>query len=249
MLFYCLVLGPAHVDSTAIRRSERILADGRFRGVEGVGRAALATLYAMRGDFDEVRELLGESREILDDLGRTRRRLEAAFFAATAERFLAGSADEAAEHVGWAHDAAVEMRQSGLAASHGAHLAEALYALGRFDEADAAAVAAGSSAASDDVFTQVKWRAVHAKVLARRGDPGAAADAHRAVELAATMDDLNSHAAALADLAEVLRATGFAEEAETAVAEARDLYRGKGNVVGSQRLEALRLQQIPTRRA
>jgi tetratricopeptide (TPR) repeat protein len=247
MLFYCLVLGPAHVDS-AIRRSERILADGRFRGVEGVGRAALASLYAMRGDFDEVRQLLGESREILDDLGQTRRRLEAAFFAATAE-LLAGSAEEAAEQLRWAHDAAAAMRQSGLAASHGAHLAEALYALGRFDEADAAAVAAGSSAASDDVFTQVKWRAVHAKVLAGRGDPAAAAHAHRAVELAATMDDLNSHAAALADLAEVLRATGRTEDAETAVAEARDLYRSKGNVVGAQRLGAPPLQQISTRRA
>jgi len=235
MLFFCLVLGPTHVDS-AIRRGEKIVAEERFRGVAGFGLAALGSLHAMRGDFDESRALVEQSRVILEDLGQTRRLVEASLFAATVS-LLEGRADAAAERLRWAHDVAIEAGQRGLAASIGVHLAEALYALDRHAEADTTAVASGADAAGDDVFTQIKWRALHGKALARYGDMEAALEvARQAVSLSEATDDLNSRAAALADLAFVLRAAGLIEEEGRRRDEAIALYREKGNVVGEQSL-------------
>jgi tetratricopeptide (TPR) repeat protein len=235
MLFYCLVLGPAPVD-TAIRSSDRILAETRFRAVGGVGLAALGALHAMRGSFDEAHALLDQSRVILEDVGQRRRLMEASFFSATAD-LLAGDPRAAAERLRWAHGVATSAGQDGLAASIGAHLAEALQALGDEDEADAMALASGESAADDDLFTQIKWRAVRAKVLSGRGEVDAAlALGHEAVAHAERTDDLNSHAAALADLACVLHAAGRVDDERTAREEAIRLYVQKGNRVGELRL-------------
>jgi hypothetical protein len=74
-------------------------------------------------------------------------------------------------------------------------------------------------------------------VLARNGDLEAALSlAREAVECAATTDDVNAHAAALADQAEVLRLASQEDEARCALDAAVELYRLKGNVVGEEGL-------------
>jgi tetratricopeptide (TPR) repeat protein len=236
MLFYCFVLGPEPVGD-AIARSETILAETRFRGVRGVGLAALGNLYSMRGALADARAQLDESRAVLEDLGQTRRLIEASFFAASAE-LLGGAAESALGHLERARAAASSAGQKGLLSSIDAHLAETLLALGRDDEAADFAVAAGAAAAEDDVFVQMRWRPVHAKVLARRGElDRALVLAGEAVELAAATDALNAHAAALADQAEVLSAAGRLDDARAALTTATDLYRLKGNVAAEDGLK------------
>jgi len=236
MLFYCFVLGPEPADD-ALRRSESIVAETRFRGVSGVGLAALGNLHAMCGSFEDARASLEQSRQILEDLGQTRRLIEASFFAASAE-LLADEVDVAVEHLRRAKRAAMAAGQRGLLSSIDAHLAEALFALGQYDEAGELAQAA-ADAAEDDVFVQMRWRPVYAKVLARRGDLEAALVlAAEAVGRAAMTDSLGAHASALADHAEVLVLAGRDDEGRRASALAADLYRQKGNAVGERRLRA-----------
>jgi hypothetical protein len=58
------------------------------------------------------------------------------------------------------------------------------------------------------------------------------------LELAAQTDDLNDHAKALADLAEVLELAGRREEAAAALGQALELYERKGNLVMAERTRA-----------
>ena len=234
MLFYCFVLGPEPVED-ALRRSETIVGETRFRGVTGVGLAALGNLQALRGSFEDARVSLEQSRQILEDLGQTRRLIEASFFAASAE-LLADEVDAAVEHLRRAKSAADAAGQRGLLSSIDAHLAEALFALGRYDEAGELALAA-KGAGEDDVFVQMRWRPVYAKVLARRGELDAALVlAAEAVGRASMTDSLGAHAAALDDHAEVLLLAEREDDGRRAAAMAADLYRQKGNVVGERRL-------------
>jgi len=146
--------------------------------------------------------------------------------------------DVAVEHLRRAKRAAMAAGQRGLLSSIDAHLAEALFALGQYDEAGELAQAA-ADAAEDDVFVQMRWRPVYAKVLARRGDLEAALVlAAEAVGRAAMTDSLGAHASALADHAEVLVLAGRDDEGRRASALAADLYRQKGNAVGERRLRA-----------
>jgi hypothetical protein len=58
-------------------------------------------------------------------------------------------------------------------------------------------------------------------------------------ELAARTDYLDLHARAVADLAEILRLEGRAQEATAAVEEAIRLHERKGNVVAARILRSL----------
>lgn len=235
MLFFCFVFGPEHAE-TAIRRSEKILAQTTFRGVGGVGLAALANLHAMRGAFEEARGLLEQSRTLLEDLGQLRRLNEALLFAAGAE-LLAGDVATATEHLQRARAATSAAKQVGLLSSIDAYLAQALLASGGYEEADHAALTSAQAAADEDLFTQLRWRPVRARVLALRGELASAlALAKDAVERAATTDDLNAHASALADHAEVLRLAGRDDDARAAADDAIGLYRRKGNIIGENEL-------------
>jgi ATP/maltotriose-dependent transcriptional regulator MalT len=80
----------------------------------------------------------------------------------------------------------------------------------------------------------IAWRRVRAKLSARRGDAEEAERlAREATAFAARTDRLAEHAAAVADLAEVLRFAGRLEESAAAVQEAVSLYERKGNVAAA----------------
>jgi class 3 adenylate cyclase/tetratricopeptide (TPR) repeat protein len=120
------------------------------------------------------------------------------------------------------------------------HQAEALYALGRLDEADAQTLRAAELGAEDDLVTQIRWRQIQAKVLARRGDyPAAVGLAKEAVALADRTDYLNSTASAHADLAETLTLAGAPGEGEKALQIALRMYERKGNLAGVASTHAL----------
>lgn len=141
-----------------------------------------------------------------------------------------------------------ELGDKGFLSTAAGKLAQALYALDRLEEADAWAGRAAELGASDDAMTQMLWRQVRAKVLARRG---VTADAERfareAVAIGEATDFLSGHGDAYADLAEVLLLAGKADEAAAALEQALERYERKGNLVMAERARArlMELQGLP----
>ena len=107
-----------------------------------------------------------------------------------------------------------ELGELGFLSTAAGHVAQALYALDRLDEADAWAARAIQLGASDDTVTQMLSRQVRAKVLARRGEHAEAERlAREAVAIGAGTDALNWQGDANADLGEVLLLGGKADGA------------------------------------
>jgi predicted ATPase len=115
-----------------------------------------------------------------------------------------------------------------------ASLAWTILAQGRDAEAEDFARLSAELAASGDMMTQVAWRRVRARVLARRGEiKEAEALAREAVAIAEATDFVNDRADALVDLSHVLEASRRREDAVAAASEALHLYKQKGNEVAA----------------
>jgi hypothetical protein len=94
--------------------------------------------------------------------------------------------------------------------------------------------------ASDDAITQMLWRQVQSKVLARRGEVVEAERlAREAVTVSEGTDLLDPQGDVYADLAEVLRLVGSPNEAGVALRQALERYERKGNVVSTRHTQAL----------
>jgi tetratricopeptide (TPR) repeat protein len=129
------------------------------------------------------------------------------------------------------HEELGEHRRLGAAAGS---LAQALYALDRLEEADAWA----GRAAEGGAWTQMLWRQVRGKVLARRGEHTEAQRlARQAVTIGDDTDHLDEQGDAYADLAEVLLLARKPGEAAAALEQALDRYQRKGNLVSTQRAQ------------
>jgi hypothetical protein len=121
-------------------------------------------------------------------------------------------------------------------------LAEAIYVQGRNEEAERFTRISEESAGAEDVYSQLLWRSVRAKCVARQGDMSAALGLVRESDiLIRSTDSLDLRWQALLSQAEVLRLAGRMAEAETAVHEAIRAAEQKENLVGAQfAREALR---------
>ena len=231
--------GPMPVPE-AIAVCEEILAQpGQQRRIVASAFRALAGLKAMAGSFVEARELVASHREVLGELGL---RVTAASAAETygIVEMLAGDPAAAERELAAGYGTLEEIGESMNFPDLAAKLADALYSQGRDDEAFELSEVGKQATAPDDLSAGVQWRAVQAKLLARRGDAAAAeALAREAVGLAEETDFLVLHADALMDLAEVLRLTGREDESAPFVEQARELYERKGHVVGVERAQAL----------
>jgi DNA-binding SARP family transcriptional activator len=231
--------GPMPV-AEAIRVCEEILAQpGQQRRIIASALRALAGLKAMAGSFSEARELFASHREVLGELGL---RVTAASAAETSGiiEMLAGDPAAAERELASGYEILDEIGESANFPDLAAKLAEALYAQGRDDEAFELSEVSRGASAPDDLSPGVQWRAVQAKLLAKRGDaPAAEALAREAVALAGETDFLVLHADALMDLAEVLRLADRGGEAASFVEEALGLYEQKGHVVGAERARTL----------
>jgi tetratricopeptide (TPR) repeat protein len=224
------VVGPSPVDE-ALR-----LTQARFRALaQGpLEEAAVAhlegLLRGMRGEIDEGRSIIQNTRATFAAFGA---RLSV-LGSARNEALIARYAGDPAAAVGVLRPACDELRAGGNAGFLGtlvAELADALFELGRYDEAVAATVESEQLAQEADLYPQAVWRRVRAKVLARRGDGDEARRlVHEAIEWARRMAGPESLADAYRDLAEVERVAGHPESAAQALERALALYEQKGLV-------------------
>ena len=199
-------------------------------------RAYRAGALAMLGRFDEARAILAEARAELAERGGGVLLANITAFESVWVELWAGDPAAAAEFGAAGFRLHEELGEQGFLSTAAGNLAQALYALDRLDEADAWAGRAAELGASDDAVTQMLWRQVRAKVLARRGEHAEAERlAREAVAIGEGTDVLNGQGDAYADLAEVLLLGGKAGEAAAALEQALDRYERKGNLVMARR--------------
>ena len=233
-----LFFGPTPVD-------EAIITCEQIRGEVSADAAAeaatlhpLAGLHAMAGRFALARELLATSRALRADIDPTLN-LAVSHPRAIVE-MLAGDPAAAEMYLKADSDTLDEMKDETLLSTTDAFRAQALLAQGRDEEAEHYTRLSEERAAPSDLLTQIIWRSVRARVLARRGNIDQAESlAREAVSLAEQTDFLNQRADALIDLAHVLRQAGRHEEARSTGAEALHLYQQKGNLVAAASARSL----------
>jgi tetratricopeptide (TPR) repeat protein len=197
-------------------------------------------LEAMRGNFELARRLIAEGRDRARELGQGL--LEAGISMQEAEVELSAGNAEAAAAAGLQGVAELaDIGERGWLSTVAGHAAEALYRLGRDEEAWRLTETAGEAGAADDVITQMLILQVRAKILARRGE---FADAERfaraAVAWGEPTDSLEVKANSYHDLAIVLTGAGKRDEALAALEQAKALYEEKGHTVGVARVEEMR---------
>jgi class 3 adenylate cyclase/tetratricopeptide (TPR) repeat protein len=211
--------------------------------LDSFGIAFRALLHSYRGDFEEARRLCEVARQDARDRGQALILGSSGMHEAEIELLAenpAGAADAALASV--AH--LEELGEHGWMSTTAGWAAEALYRLGRDDEAWALTDKADAAGADDDVITQMFIRQVRAKILARRGRYAEAERlARQAIALVEPTDMLDAHGTAHVDLAVVLSAAGRGEEAAQELRKARELFAEKGNLVHVANVDRLLAEQ------
>ena len=162
-----MFFGPTPVPE-GIRRCEEIRAEVVGNpGSEAWALRSLAGLHAMEGRFELARTLLAEANAIFEELGQTR--YSSALDIDGIVELLAGDLDAAEGRLRAGYLALEKMGDRAFRPTTAAHLAEALYAQGRDEDAGPLTEISEQLAARDDLLTQVVWRRVRAKVIAGQG--------------------------------------------------------------------------------
>jgi class 3 adenylate cyclase/tetratricopeptide (TPR) repeat protein len=201
----------------------------------------LAVLHAMLGELDSARSLIREGNQILEEVGGTAMQSAHSHHEATVE-MLAGRPDIAEERLLVGYQKLEEMGENALLSTSAAMLAQAIYMQGRVKEAEQFCDVSQETAAPDDLTTQVLWRSVRGKILARQGrvEEGTAL-CREAVRLIERTDLLCDHADVLLDLTEVLRLDPrpTAHEEQGLTRKALALYETKGNLASAANARSL----------
>ena len=202
-------------------------------------------LYAMCGEFDRARALADEALSINLELGN--HVTWAAHLGEVAKvELLAGDPPAAERRARAAYESLALQGESAYLSSVAPRLARAIYAQGRYEEAEHFTRASETAAADDDVSSQSDWRAVRALVFAETGKLDEAQQlAREAVELVERTDYLDHQADAVVGLAQILHRSGKADSARANARRALELYEQKGNRVSARRTELL-LEQFDT---
>jgi class 3 adenylate cyclase/tetratricopeptide (TPR) repeat protein len=225
--------GPLPVPE-AIRRCTRIREQVRDSPVAvAVALHPLGLLHALRGDLDRARRVIREGNTILDELGRTQSTVS---HHECLVELLAGRPAVAERRLRAGYEKLRATGEGTLLAATAAMLARALHAQGRDEEAEWECGVSQRYAATGDQPTQVMWRGVRARILARRGRLAEAeALAREAVRLAEPTDLIVIRGDALLDLADVLDAAARPRAADAAVRQGLALYERKGAVLPAGR--------------
>jgi len=240
---YALLLGAVSADE-AIRQCEELVSRvGGDRRAEAIVSGTLSVLQAMRGSFELARELYGQQRQILESLGRNVAALTTSINSARVE-LLAGDPEAAEREARRDFDALGALDERYFRSTVAGMLARALYEAGRYAEAEAVVEEARALTADDDFESQVLWRGVAARILARSGRTDQALELSESqLRIAAETASPVFEAEARVERAEVLALLGRQDEAEPPLREALRLAEAKGDLVSAdrirQRLEVL----------
>jgi class 3 adenylate cyclase/tetratricopeptide (TPR) repeat protein len=243
-LTYGALLGPMR-PADGIRYCEAIVERaGGERRVEGYALMPQALLRAELGAFDEARDLFARGRQIVEDLGLTVE-VGGGQYAAGLLEMLAGDPAAAERELSRGYALLEGVGETAYRSTLSAGLAHALYAQGRYSEAEKWSQVSEREASRDDVASQLSWRTARAKVLAERGQFDAAERLVReGLALVAESDFLDMRGDALLDLATVLRLAGRSDEAADAAERALQLYELKGNVVSAAKARAFTAELV-----
>ena len=219
------------------------VADGA--GPDQFVRAYRGWSLAKLGRFDEARSIISEARTKQAERGRDLLLANLTAFESVGVELLAGNPAAAVEfgEEGCRLHEELDSERYFMANAYG-QLAEALYQLGRLDEAEATIGRALELDSSEDLWAQAVRKQVRAKLLARKGGHVEADRlAREATALADVTDNLERQGNAYADLGEVLLLGGKPDEAALALQQALDRYDRKGNRVMAERTRA-RLEEL-----
>ena len=227
-----VALGPTPVPRAIARCRQicRILIDDPW--AHALALQPLASLHAMRGEFDTAFGLLDESEATLAAISPS---LDAAVsHPEVYVSMMAGDLDRAERHLRQGKRELQRLGERAVLASTEGYLAQVMLLAGRDAEADRAARRCARLATTADAGAQCAWRRVRARLLSAQGRHRQALTlAREAVQIVANTDHLNSQGDAMVDLAVVLAADGSQREAAEALATGVDRYRAKGNVVSA----------------
>lgn len=227
--------GPTPAEE-GIRRCRELLEKSRG-DMKGMSSAlfAQAMFEAGLGRFGEARELLGQSRGLLQEVA-----LPVWMAGPLAQltgwvELLAGDPAAAESELRSAHETLTELGEMSWLSTVVGILAEAIYAQGRYEEAARFTHVSEETGGTEDAYSYVLWRSVRAKVLARQGRTEEAEQlARESVALGETTDFLHLRWHALMSHAEVLSLCGRDDEAKTHLERAVRIAEQKGNVVAAQ---------------
>jgi class 3 adenylate cyclase/tetratricopeptide (TPR) repeat protein len=230
-----LVWGVVPVEE-GIRRATGIL-----EGISGAGEAdlrnALGGLLAMRGDFEAAHEELSRAHSAMEELGMNLA-IAAGHIPAVAN-LLSGDPEAVEARLRPGIEELRVAGETGFMSTSASGLAEALYRQGKLEEAEEWTKVSEESAAEDDVASQMQWRSIRGKTVARLGRIEEAEDlAREAVERALATDYLYMQGDCWMALAEVLAVAGNDREAREAAERAADVWQRKGITVEVERARA-----------
>ena len=200
-----------------------------------------AAILAELGRFDEARPLLAETLAQMKERGM---RLQVAIWMQEAWdiEMLAGDHAAAERAARQGCEQLERLGEHAFLSTQACQLAEALYALGRYDESEQWALRGLELGGRDDLLTQAMGRGVRSRILARKGQASAAlALAEEADSLARTSDSPWIQGDAALALAEVLHLAGDRVRAAEMTQRAIDCYQRNGataRVARAQRLTA-----------
>jgi len=200
-----------------------------------------AGILAELGRFDEARPVLTETLAQMNERGM--RLLHAGMMELVwINEMLAGDHAAAERAARQGCEQLDRLGERATLSTQACHLAEALYALGRYDEAEQWALRGLELGSSDDLATQMTGLGVRSRLLARKGEASAAlALAEEADSLARTTDSPWAQGDAALDLAEVMYLTGDQLRAAELTQRATECYQRNGataRVARAQRLTA-----------
>jgi predicted ATPase/DNA-binding SARP family transcriptional activator len=233
----------------AVGRAERLLAAASGDPwAEAAILQPLIMLYGYAGRFGDARAARQRAQSTLIASGA---QLDWAICAKLAGRteLIAGDYAAAEQHLRQGYEALSPRGERGHYTSLATWLAEALYAQGRYDEALRLTEEAEALGGLEDYEVQGRWRATRAKVLARRGQFGAAMRlAEEALTVFPAAFATPERAEFLLAKVEVARLNGALDEAEACARQALQFYESRQMVPLAEQTRALLARLTEQRR-
>jgi len=233
--------GPTPVDQ-AQARLEQIRDEARAKSLlflEGIILGFLGGVEGLRGNFAEARDIFYRGRAVLSEIGLRPWVAGQTQIIGQIEE-LAGDYRAAERELRLGYEELERMGETGIRSLISAMLADALYEQGRDEEAEPYVRACRGMAAAEDYVSQIAWRSVAARLLARRGELDESERvAREAVGISREGAEMLLPANPWTSLGEVLALVGKLEEAEDAFAHVLRLHEAKGNVAGVAQVRAL----------